>query len=291
MATSNKLISIFLLSVLVGCSSQNFRKKIDNEEFDSIKDESFSRFNSSRIDVFEKKSMSDLTKAIAACHAEKFYKGKTALEDKMQQEKSNPYYWTALGTCYYLQNEISKALFFFDLASESLKNYKNSDKSFLEANIENNIGLIHLKNKRFNEAFDSFKKASVLAPNVYTPKINMAQIFLEFNQNERAVDLLAPIESKTKGDVDVLYSLALAYYRLGNFEKSFMTMIKIDRSFLNRADVVGLYALNLMKKNRLIDAKQILEKRIVANEFEDRNKQILESVNDSIKELEKKKAN
>jgi tetratricopeptide (TPR) repeat protein len=291
MSTKLLITSTILLTVLVGCSGQSFRKKIDNEEYDSIKDESFSRFNSTRIDTYDKKSLNDIAKATAACHEEKFYKGKSILEEKMQQEKSNPYYWTALGTCYYLEGEISKSLFYYDLASESLKNYKEADKNIAEANIENNLGLIHLKNKRYNEAYDSFKKAANLVPNFYTPKINMAQIYLEFNQDERAIDVLASIESKVHGDIDVLYSLALAYFRTGQHEKSFSTMIKIDRNYLNRADIVGLWAMNLMKKNRFVDAKTILEKRIVATEFESRNKKILETIETSIKELEKKKTN
>ena len=89
----------------------------------------------------------------------------------------------------------------------------------------------------------------------------------------------------------MLYSLSLACYRLGMFDQSFNTMIKIDRNYLNRPDIVGLYALNLSKKNRLLDAKTILEKRVVAEEFESRNKIILENISTLIKEREDKKAN
>jgi tetratricopeptide (TPR) repeat protein len=285
----NLINSFLIITVLVGCSSQNFRKKIENDEYDVIKDESFTRFNSTRIDRFEKKNLNnDISKATAACHEEKFFKGKSLLEERMQKEKTNPFYWTALGTCYFLENDIAKANFFYDLASESLKTYKESDKNLAEANIVNNQGLIHLKYKRFNEAFDAFKKASALVPNFLTPKINLAQIHLEFNQDQKVVDLLGNI---AKNDIDMLYSLSLAYYRLGMFEQSFNTMIKIDRNYLNRPDIVGLYALNLSKKNRLIDAKAILEKRIVADEFESRNKMILDNISTLIKEREDKKAN
>lgn len=289
---SNQILtSSLILTTLVGCSSPSFRKKIDTDENDSIRDESFMRYNSNRISVFDKKALNDISKAQAACHEEKFYKGEEILMDKMQQEKNNPFYWTALGTCYYLENKISKANFYYDLGSESLKNYKGQDKSLAEANIENNLGLIHLKFKRFNEAFDSFKKASVLAPNMLTPKINMAQIHLEFNQNERAIEVLKPIESKTRNDVDVLYSLSLAYYRINDFEKSFNYITKINSMYLNRADIVGLYAMNLIKKNRLVDAKSILEKRVIAAEFETRNKIILDNVAELIKEQDKQKKN
>lgn len=287
----NLYIITILAMGLTSCASNSFKKKIESAENDAINDESFMRYNSNRIDTFEKKSTNDISKAQAACHEEKFTKGFDLLEDQMQQQKTNPFYWNALGTCYYLKDQTAKAQFYFDLASESLKAYKNSDKNLAEANIENNLGLIHLKYKRFNEAFDSFKKSSSLAPNYLTPKVNMAQVYLEFNQNERALDILKSIEPKAHGDIDILYSMALAYFRMGNYDQSFNTMIKINRNYLNRPDIVGLYALNLIKKNRYIDAKTILEKRIVAEEFENRNKQILENVNNIIKDQDKKKSN
>jgi len=253
------------------------------------------RFNSKRIELFEKKSLNEISKAVAACHEEKIVKGKDILEEKMQHEKTNPFYWNALGTCYYLNNEIPKALFFIDLANESLVNYKGNDKKLAEASIENNVGLIHLKMQRFNEAFDSFKKASELAPNMLTPKINQAQIHLEFGQNEKAIEILKALDQKARGDIDILYSLSLAYFRIQDYDKSFNTMIRIDRNYLNRADIVGLYAMNLMKKNRLQEAKAILEKRMIAGEFETRNKRILDNVIDLIKlatkEQESKKVN
>lgn len=277
--------------VLAGCSSQSFNKKIDTEENDAIRDESFMRYNSARIDSFDKKSLNEISKAQAACHEEKYTKGKDILSERMQQEKNNPFYWSALGTCYYLQNQIPKANFYYDLAVEALKTYKGQDKNLAESNIDNNLGLIHLKFKRYNEAFDSFKKASNLAPNMLTPKINLAQVYLEFDQNDRAIDLLKSIETKTRNDVDVLYSLSLAYYRKGDFEKSFNAMIRINSNYLNRADIVGLYAMNLVKKNRFVDAKEILEKRVVASEYENRNKQILENVSELIKEQDKQMKN
>jgi hypothetical protein len=48
---------------------------------------------------------------------------------------------------------------------------------------------------------------------------------------------------------------------------------------------VGLYAYNLMKKNRLIEAKTILEKRLYAKEYDERNELILDEVNQRIKDL------
>lgn len=281
---------VCFIPLIQSCSSPTFKNKIENENNDIIKDESFMRFNSSRIDAYNKKSLNEISKSVAACHEEKFKKGKDALEIRMQQEKTNPFYWNALGTCYYLNDEIPKALFYFELATESLSKYKNRDKLIAEASIENNIGLIHLKYKRYNEAYDSFKKANLLVPNMLTPKINLAQIELEFNHNDKVISLLKQVDDTSNGinDTDVLYSLSLAYFRNHDYENSYKSISRIEKDYLNRPDVVGLYALNLIKKNRLIEAKAILEKRIIAYEFESRNKIILDNVNDLIKSNDKK---
>jgi tetratricopeptide (TPR) repeat protein len=291
MKTTFKFLSVCFLFSLVGCGTQSFNKKIDSDENDAIHDESFMRYNSARINSFEKKSKSNIAKAQAACHEEKFYKGKSILENQMHQEKNNPFYWNAVGTCYYLEDFPQKALFYFNLANESLKKYNGIDRDLAEANIQNNLGLLNLKFQRFNEAFDCFNAASNLAPNLLTPKINLAQVYLEFDQNLRAINVLETIENKSHGDVDVLYSIALAQYKLNEFDKSFYTISKINPTYLNRADIVGLYAMNLMKKNRYEDAKSILEKRNIAQEFESRNRNILESVTEIIKEQAKKKVN
>lgn len=276
---------LLILTILVGCSSQNFNKKIEISENDGLKEESFMRYNSERLLKFEKNNKDAIQLANSSCHQEKFVKGKDLLEEKMQTEKSNPFYWNALGTCYMLDDAYTKAIFFYELGMESLENYKAVDRNLAEATLTNNLGLIHLKFKRFNEAFDAFSKASQLAPNAITPKVNMAQIFLEFNQNDRAIDTLKSIDNNSS-DTDLLYNLALAYYRKGESDKAFSTLLKVHKDSLNRADIVGLYASCLLKKNRTQEAKVILEKRVIATEFENRNKIILEEVNDKIKSSE-----
>jgi tetratricopeptide (TPR) repeat protein len=278
-----KVSTAICLSFLVGCSGQSFKKKIEKDEFDSLKDESFARYNSKRIELYDKKNSDDISKAIAACHEEKFTKGKSLLEDKMQKEKANPFYWNALGTCYLLEEETAKAMYFFNLGIDSLKNYSDTNKNLAEANILNNLGLIQLKYKRYTDAFSSFQKANTLAPKLLTPKINMSQVMLEFNQNQRAITLLKEVLTIAPKDIDVLYFLSLANYRMENFDDSYKYISFIDRDYLNRADIVGLYALNLIKKNKLIDAKEIIEKRHIASEFEIRNKKILDEVLELIK--------
>jgi predicted Zn-dependent protease len=209
------------------------------------------------------------------------------LEVEMHKNKTNPFYWNALGTCYSLSKDYTKALFYYDLGVEALAIIKDQSKVLAEATLANNIGLIHLNFKRYNEAFDSFSRSKNLLPNFFTPQFNIAQLFMEFNENDKALEILKKLEVKNPDDIDLLYSLSLIYFRKNDLDKSFAAIQRVKSTYLNRPDIVGLYAYNLMKKNRLAEAHEIIEKRLYADEYNQRNKILLEEINLKIKEQAK----
>lgn len=277
--------------MFAGCSSQSFNNQIQKDQFDLLSEESFMRYNTNRLSAMESPNKDFLTQALVACHQKKFTKGLNLLEEKMQANKTNPFYWNALGTCYSLSKDTSKALFFYGLGLEatraSNKDINDKDRLLAEALISNNTGLIHLGFKRYNQAFDLFKKASGIVPNFFTPEFNIAQLYIEFNENDKALEILKKLETKNAQDIDLLYAQSLVYFRKNDLEKSYSAISRIPLDYLNRADIVGLYAFNLMKKNKLEEAKLILEKRMYAAEYNQRNEMILDIVNQQIKELSK----
>lgn len=275
------------LTFLVGCSTQNFNKKIESSDADLLKEESLMRYNTNRLETMESLQNDFISQALLACHEKKFTKGRDILEREMHTNKTNPFYWNALGTCYSLSKNYSKAIFYYDLGIEALLLIKDQSKVLAEATLVNNIGLIHLNFKRYNEAFDSFTKSSALLPQYFTPKFNIAQLFIEFNENDKALEILKKLEEKNPNDIDLLYSLSLIYFRKNDLDKSFLAINRIQPNYLNRPDIVGLYAYNLMKKNRLAEARDIIEKRLYADEYNQRNKILLEEINQKIKEQTK----
>ena len=278
------LLAIISSNTLVGCSTQNFSKKIETNDVDLLNEESLMRYNGARIDVLIGSSGDFIAKAQFACHQNKFTKGFTILETEMHKNKTNPFYWNALGTCYSLYKELPKAMFYYDLGMEAVALLKDKNKIFAEAILANNIGLIHLNFKRYTQAFESFKKASTLLPDFFTPQFNIAQLYIEFNDNDKALEILKKLELKNPNDIDLLYSLSLIYFRKNDLERSYAAINRIKPNYLNRPDIVGLYAYNLMKKNRLSEAHDIIEKRLYANEFDQRNKLLLEEINQKIKD-------
>lgn len=284
----NKLFMALILTCLAaGCAGHKFNNQIEATQYDVLAEESFMRYNTNRLNVVENASGDFISQALVACHQSKFVKGEGILEEKMHANKTNPFYWNALGTCYGLSEKTEKSIFYYELGLEATragnKDYNDSQKKLAETIISNNLGLIHLGFKRYNEAYDMFKKSSTAAPQYFTPAFNMAQLYIEFNENAKALEILKKLEAKNAQDIDVLYALSLVYYKQNDMEKSFHYISRIKADYLNRADIVGLYAYNLMKKNRLVEAKTILEKRLYANEYDQRNEMILDEVNQQIK--------
>jgi tetratricopeptide (TPR) repeat protein len=288
---ATKLTLLTLSALAVSCAGPSFNNTIQKDQYDLLAEESFMRYNSNRLAAIDTTKRDFISQALIACHQDKMMKGEGILEEKMHQNKTNPYYWNALGTCYSFSKDYSKAIFYYELGIEatraSNKDFNDTQKQLAEAVISNNLGLIHLNFKRYDEAFDAFKKANTIVPSYFTPEFNMAQLYIEFNENNKAMDILKKLETKNHQDIDLLYSLSLVSFKKNELDKSFQYITRIQGDYLNRADIVGLYAYNLMKKNRLVEAKAILEKRLYAPEFNKRNEMILDEVNKMIKELPK----
>jgi tetratricopeptide (TPR) repeat protein len=291
----SKLLKVAAISVMVAsCAGPSFNNQIQKDQYDLLAEESFMRYNSNRLSALESPKRDFISLALIACHQRKMVKGQGLLEEKMHQNKTNPFYWNALGTCYYLSKDYTKSIFYYQLGLEatraSNKDYSDSQKKLAEAVISNNLGLIHLTFKRYNEAYDAFKKANSIVPNYFTPDFNMAQLYIEFNQNDKALDILKKLEAKNHEDIDLLYSLSLVSFKQNDMDKSFQYVSRIQHDYLNRADIVGIYAYNLMRKNRLVEAKEILEKRLFAPEYNKRNEMLLDEVKQKIKDEPEKKA-
>jgi tetratricopeptide (TPR) repeat protein len=288
---SNKLLTHLLIlgsTLFVGCSTQkSLNTKIETADVDLLKEESLMRYNTNRLDAMVASESDFISKALLACHQDKITKGLGILEVEMHKNKTNPFYWNALGTCYSLSKNYTKALFFYDLGLEAVPMVKDQNKALAEATISNNLGLIHLNFKRESDAFEAFSRAKTLLPNFFTPQFNIAQMYMEFNENNKALDILTKLQEKNPDDIDLLYSLSLLYYRKNDLDKSFATIKRIKTNYLNRPDIVGLYAYNLMKKNRLTEAREIIEKRLYADEYNQKNKILLEEINLKIKEQTK----
>jgi len=228
-----------------------------------------------------------ISNSLIACHDNDIAEGKKTLEKVMTNEKSNPQYWNALGLCYSLSQEPVKANFYYDLGLEAIGQYKGIDKKQLEATLLNNMALIHLSYKRFNDAYLTFKRAEALAPEIFNIQLNISQLLLEFKYDDKALVILNKLETLRPGDTDVLYSQALIYTRKNEYEKALVTLSKINSAKNTRPDIAGVYAFNLLKINQLTDALAVIDKTHNTKGYEEhisRNKVIEKEIEAKLKE-------
>lgn len=239
------------------------------------------------VDIGSYNSKEVISKSLTACHQKDFSEGKSQLERVMTTEKANPLYWNALGICYSLSNQFQKANYYYELGLEAITLYKGNDKKLAEAALLNNVGLMHLTYKRFNDAYQSFKKAEMLAPDLYSIQLNLSQLLLEFKYDDRALAILKRLESFRPGDIEVLYSLALIYSRKSDYEKALLSLSKINSDATDRPDISGLFAYNLLQTNQLPEAYAMIDKRKNIDnydEFNKRNKILENEISAKLKE-------
>lgn len=290
------LVSILLTSLvmltLTSCSTGSFKSTINHDELDLLISESYMRYNVDRLEKLSISSKNPIINALISCHEEKFTKGLNLLQENMEKNKTNPFYWNALGNCFYLQNNFAKAIFYYNMGLESSRQKQNEAiSSKATALINNNMALIHLKNDRIDDAFELLTEAIKLDKKLFTPQFNQAQILLEFNKTNQAMDIFMGLLNSNPRDIDLLYSVALGYFKMGKLDESYKYITKINQDYLNRPDIVGLYAYNLLNKGRLAEAKTILEKRLYSKEYNKRNEEILELVNAKIKDAKSSQVN
>lgn len=243
-------ISIFVLLLLVSCSSSRIERKIEDVKWDSLADESYLRWGESRL---EKHASSELS--VINC-----YKGK-AKETLVQYKKSyeklvdTPYYWLHIGNCYFVQDAWSKAEFYYRM---SLNESKNSTVKSIALN---NLALIHFKYEQWEKGKEFLKDSMKAASDFKVPRYNMSQLYLQFGHYDRAIELLTQGPFKGSQDIDVYFSLANAWFYKGDLDTAGKYFSMIPKQHFRREDIAATYALYLIKKNDYKGAFAVMKAR------------------------------
>ncbi len=237
---------ISLLVFLASCSSSRLERKIADDSFDSLSDETFLRYNDARLS--ESKTL------VSRCYSGDSEEVLQEYREKFLKKEQNPEYWIHIGNCYFVSNQWSKAEFYYQLALES-------KKKSIQALAMNNLGLLSFKYEHWERGKDYLKKAMDLAPSSKVPRFNMAQLYIQFGHYKEALDLLNHSAFKSKKDVDVMFSFAnIAVYQndLNTASKWFK---EIPASYFKREDIAITYSLFLIKKGLLTQAQSVLAER------------------------------
>lgn len=210
---------------------------------DILSGESLAKFEDPKIDVVIE-TTDPLAQAAGYCYRKNIESGLAVLKKVHSQYKKHPGYFNALGTCYYLKNDMIKASLFYNKAIDLDKDY---------APAWNNLGVLFLKDKEDQKARDNFKKASDMSPFSATPRFNLAQIYLQYGFVEQAKDMFEGLYNANPSDSDVTIGLANAHLFLGEVEKSIDLFRGLSNKHLVRPEVALNYAVAL-KMNDQVNA-------------------------------------
>jgi uncharacterized protein HemY len=239
-------IVIAFLLFLASCASPRLERKIADQSFDSLSDETFLRYNDARLS--ESKTL------VSRCYKGESEKVLKEYREKFLKKDQDSEYWVHIGNCYFVSNQWSKSEFYYQLALDS-------KKKSIQALAMNNLGLLSFKYEQWERGKEFLQKAMVLAPHSKVPRFNMAQLYIQFGHYKEALDLLNSSMFKGKRDVDVMFSFAnIALYQndLQTAEKWFK---EIPVSYLKREDIAITYSLYLIRKGLLAQAQEVLAGR------------------------------
>ena len=253
--TLKALTYLLVIMTAFSCANYKLETRIENEADDVLAGESFLRYSTKRFEIIQSKKNA-IQSAVTYCHQNEFKKGLSILRKNLKKEQENPNYWNHLGTCFYLNNQFAKAKYYFLISLQKGKRKGHKVSEFLPA--YNNLGLVFMKLRSYDNALSNFKLAD-LRGKLLTPKFNMLQLYLKFGQLQKAYELANHLYRKSPKDVDVISSLGTIHILRGEFDVANKYFKKLDPKYLEREDISGHYAIVLYKLGNLEGAKKMLQ--------------------------------
>lgn len=245
--------TITLLSLLIffaSCVSTRIDRKIDDVTWDSLADESYMRWGETRLKK-NARAGDDVVKCYQGKSKETLEKYKKDYLTKGQE----PYYWLHIGNCYFVQENWTKAEFFYRMTMDEAKN--NTIKSIAL----NNLGLIHFKYEQWEKGKEYLQQSMALAPSFKVPRYNMSQLYLQFGIYDKAIEVLSSSAFRGHKDIDVYFSFANAYLYKGDLVKASEYFNMIPEEHFRREDIAATYALYLIKTGNVKGAHAVMKNR------------------------------
>ncbi len=241
------LLLLTFIFTLVSCASFNNPRQIKQAEYDGLKYESLKRYDQTRLGNSVK-----LQDPLALCHNKNFEDANKIFKEELDSKINNYLYWNQISTCYILKKEYTQARNFLNLALSRAKT--NKQKSI----VLNNIGVIHLENKKYHEAKNYFRKSIELSKKSLTPRFNLAQIFLKFGLYGKAQSELKLLLKQNPKDVDFLNSKAHLELMQNNYKNALVYFNKIPKDYRSRDDIATNMAMTYFMLGLFENAKNTI---------------------------------
>ncbi len=251
------LILSFALLGLTSCATKSLTSKVEDENRDTFREESFLRYTDARLDKLEKTPY----QALAKCHGDDVNVGLRELQHQTHEKKKSPEFWNMVGMCYFLADHLVKAEYYFQFALDLNQKGKNKDNAKFAPAL-NNLGAIKLKQGHYEMALDYFKKAADINKGqnaLKVPLFNQAQVYLQFNLLKNAQTILEDLNRENRQDPDILLGLGSVYLLQGNTTRSLGTLQQIPGRYQAREDVTLIRALGLYQDQKIEEVYALLK--------------------------------
>jgi tetratricopeptide (TPR) repeat protein len=229
---------------------------IGNPKVNALLTESLSRLTLNQLKTFV--SLDDLlTIGIAKCYQGLYVDGLKALQDQYDLYKLSPSYWNQIGTCYLLQGNLRKSIFYYNRALELKKDYAPS---------LNNIGIVHQKMGQDESAMLSFQKAFEVSSFSMTPNFNLAHMYLKYGHAQKAKNIFQYLLKNNPNDPDILNALANCELLLGDISQAYQIFSSLPKDKMTNFVYSGNFSLVLFLKEKKAEAMNLLKSSKVDKE-------------------------
>lgn len=226
-----------------------FKLSNSDESSYALVKESLAVLSPERLDSALSKADDPLIQINVKCYQNKFDEAFAIADQVYARYKNNTSYWNQIGTCYFLRNDYSKAILFYNKS-------RDLDKKFVPP--LNNLGVVYQKQGHYQKALAAFKLASDTNKFSVTPTYNLANLYLRFGTVGKALPIFNGLLKRSPKDVEVISALASAHLIKGDYQEAVAHYSKLD-SREHRRPSVGLnYALALKMLNKTDEARSIL---------------------------------
>jgi tetratricopeptide (TPR) repeat protein len=241
---------LLFLFIFVSCSSGRIERKIDDPSWDSLADESYLRWGKNRF------SNSDGAQSkIVNCYQNKIDDTLEVYKKNYLHRAKDTLYWLHIGNCYFMNEQWSKAEFFYQLTLEESKNAQ------VKLLAQNNLALLYFKYDEWEKGRDLLKDVIKASPGLKVPRYNLAQLYLQFGHFDKAIEILTAPDFRARKDIDIFFSLANAYMFKGDLIKAREYFSLIPDKYFLREDIASTYALYLLQTGKFKEAKKIMDSR------------------------------
>lgn len=247
---NKKIFNIMIISslffMMVSCASHGRKKvvQLDINELDQLQ-----TYSIERLSWDDESKLSVYPLALRLCYQGKTAQAQKIFNQEVRAREKDPVFWNMLGSCYYWQQDWSKAKFYFELGLSIDAN--NID-------LLHNLALVDLKEGDWQKAMISLKNILTKNPTLLMIKFNLATLYYKYYAFPMATQLLQELKNVVPTDPLVNLYLARSLIELKDYNGALKNFLDIPEKYRQTQEFANHHALILLKLGKVAQAREVL---------------------------------